>query len=103
MATVDERPAATDTEPIQYEVDGHVATIWLNRPHIRNAVNWELLNQMAARVEEAAEDDNVRVVLLRGRAGTFCARADANMLSRPHLGPSKVSLQLANLSAKTYD
>src|SRR2546421_139641 len=66
MAIADERAVETDTEPIQYEVDGHVATIWLNRPHIRNAVNWELLNQMAARVEEAAEDDHVRVALFRG-------------------------------------
>ena len=48
--------AVTDTEPIQYEVADHVATIWLNRPHIKNAVNWDLLTQMAERVEEAAED-----------------------------------------------
>jgi enoyl-CoA hydratase len=98
MAIVDERPTATETDPIQYEVDGHVATIWLNRPHIRNAVNWELLNQMAERVEEAATDPEVRVVLFRGRGG-----ADLNMLSSTHLGTSKTSLELANLSAKTYD
>jgi enoyl-CoA hydratase len=103
MAIVDERPTATETDPIQYEVDGHVATIWLNRPHIRNAVNWELLNQMAERVEEAATDPEVRVVLFRGRGGTFCAGADLNMLSSTHLGTSKTSLELANLSAKTYD
>ena len=100
MATVEE---SVDTEPIQYEVEGHIATIWLNRPHIRNAVNWELLNQMAVLVEEAATDPDVRVVLFRGRGGTFCAGADLNMLSSTHLGTSKTSLELANLSAKTYD
>jgi enoyl-CoA hydratase len=93
----------TETEPIQYEVNDHVATIWLNRPHIRNAVNWELLTQMAARVEEAADDDDVRAVIFRGRGGTFCAGADLNMLSSEHLGTSRHSLKLANLSAKTYD
>jgi enoyl-CoA hydratase/carnithine racemase len=103
MATVDGHAVVTETEPIQYEVDGHVATIWLNRPHIRNAVNWELLNQMAARVEEAATDPDVRCVLFRGRGGTFCAGADLNMLSSTHLGTSRTSLELANLSAKTYD
>jgi enoyl-CoA hydratase len=103
MPIVDERPPATETDPIQYEVDGHVATIWLNRPHIRNAVNWELLNQMAERVEQAATDPEVRVVLFRGRGGTFCAGADLNMLSSTHLGTSKTSLELANLSARTYD
>jgi enoyl-CoA hydratase len=100
MATVEH---VLDTEPIQYEVEGYVATIWLNRPHIRNAVNWELLNQMAERVEQAATDDDVRVVLFRGRGGTFCAGADLNMLSSTHLGTSKTSLELANLSARTYD
>ena len=92
-----------ETEPIQYEVADHVATIWLNRPHIRNAVNWELLTQMAERVEQAAEDENVRAVIFRGRGGTFCAGADLNMLSAEHLGTSRDSLKLANFSAKTYD
>jgi enoyl-CoA hydratase/carnithine racemase len=93
----------TETEPIQYEVSDHVATIWLNRPHIRNAVNWDLLTQMAARVEEAATDDDVRAVVFRGRGGTFCAGADLNMLSSEQLGTSRESLKLANLSAKTYN
>ncbi|HEX6389707.1 MAG TPA: enoyl-CoA hydratase/isomerase family protein [Solirubrobacteraceae bacterium] len=92
-----------DTQPIEYEVSDHVATIWLNRPHIRNAVNWELLNQMAERVEQAATDPDVRVVLFRGRGGTFCAGADLNMLSSTHLKTSRTSLELGNLSAKTYD
>jgi enoyl-CoA hydratase/carnithine racemase len=92
-----------EAPPIQYEVDGHIATIWLNRPHIKNAVNWELLTQMAERVEEAATDPDVRVVLFRGRGGTFCAGADLNMLSSTHLKTSRASLELGNLSAKTYD
>ena len=77
---------STDTEPIQYEVADHVATIWLNRPHVRNAVNWDLLTQMADRIEEAAEDDDVRALIFRGRGGTFCAGADLRMLSSEHLG-----------------
>src|SRR3954462_2545315 len=100
MATAEQ---TVGTEAIPEEVDGDVATIWPNRPHIRNAVNWDLLNQMAERVEQAATDDDVRVVLFRGRGGTFCAGADLNMLSSTHLGTSKTSLELANLSAKTYD
>ncbi len=92
-----------DTEPIQYEVADHVATIWLNRPHIKNAVNWDLLTQMAARIDEAAEDPDVRALIFRGRGNTFCAGADLNMLSSEHLGTSRDSLKLANFSAKTYN
>jgi enoyl-CoA hydratase/carnithine racemase len=94
---------STDTEPIQYEVDDHVATIWLNRPHVKNAVNWDLLTQMADRIEEAAEDPDVRALVFRGRGRTFCAGADLRMLSSEQLGTSRESLKLANFSAKTYD
>ena len=31
---------ATD-EVIQYEVEGGVATIWLNRPEVKNCINWD--------------------------------------------------------------
>src|ERR687888_1166557 len=100
MATVD---ATVASEPIQYEVNDHIATIWLNRPEVKNCVNWELLTQMAERVEEAAEDPDVRVVLFRGRGNTFCAGADLRMLSSEFLSTSSASLKLAEVSAKTYD
>ena len=34
---------AVGSDVIQYEVEGGVATIWLNRPEVKNCVNWELL------------------------------------------------------------
>ncbi len=39
-------PVAVEVEPIQYEVDGHVARIWLNRPHKRNSVSQQLLQEL---------------------------------------------------------
>ena len=66
---------ATATEEfIQYEVADGVATIWLNRPEVRNCVNWGLLTQLGAALERAEDDDDVRVVLIRGR-GTRSAPA----------------------------
>src|SRR5919109_5560876 len=100
MATAE---AAVASDPIQYEVNDHVATIWLNRPEVRNCVNWELLTQLRDRVEEAAEDPDVRVVLLRGRGHTFCAGADLRMLGSEFVGTTTASLKLAELSARTYD
>jgi enoyl-CoA hydratase/carnithine racemase len=92
-----------EPEYIQYEVADGVATIWLNRPEVKNCVNWGLLNQLAVRVEQAATDDDVRVVLFRGRGGTFCAGADLNMLDGEFLSTTTRSVELAQLSAKTYD
>ena len=41
MATA---PTAVASDPIQYEVNDQIATIWLNRPEVKNCVNWELLH-----------------------------------------------------------
>jgi enoyl-CoA hydratase/carnithine racemase len=92
-----------EAEYIQYEVSGDVATIWLNRPEVRNCVNWDLLVQMGEAIERAGADDDVRVVLFRGRGKTFCAGADLNMLNGEFLSTSKRSVELAQRSARTYD
>jgi enoyl-CoA hydratase/carnithine racemase len=93
----------TDHEYIQYEVSSNVATIWLNRPEVKNCVNWELLVQMGEAVERAGADEDVRVVLFRGRGNTFCAGADLNMLDGEFLSTSTKSIELAQRSARTYD
>ena len=92
-----------EPEYIQYEVADGVATIWLNRPEVRNCVNWGLLTQMGAAVERAERDDAVSVVLFRGRGGTFCAGADLNMLNSEFLATTTASIELAQVSARTYD
>jgi enoyl-CoA hydratase/carnithine racemase len=101
-ARVDGQGAA-EPEFIQYEVADSVATIWLNRPEVRNCVNWGLLTQLGAAVERAERDDEVRVVLFRGRGGTFCAGADLNMLNSEFLATTTASIELAQVSARTYD
>jgi enoyl-CoA hydratase len=101
-AAVDGQPAA-EPEYIQYEVVDGVATVWLNRPEVRNCVNWGLLTQLGAAVERADRDDAVRVVLFRGRGGTFCAGADLNMLNSEFLATTTASIELAQVSARTYD
>src|SRR4051794_39875193 len=105
MSTLQETAASLETEPdyIQYEVDGPVATIWLNRPEVKNCVNWGLLVQMGAAIERAGADEDVRVVLFRGRGNTFCAGADLNMLDSEFLSTTTKSIELAQRSARTYD
>ena len=94
---------APEPEFIQYEVADGVATIWLNRPEVRNCVNWALLTQMGAAVERAERDASVSVVVFRGRGGTFCAGADLNMLNSEFLQTTTASIELAQVSARTYD
>jgi enoyl-CoA hydratase/carnithine racemase len=105
MAVQDQTRATTSTtdEVIQYEVADGVATIWLNRPEVKNCVNWALLVNLAAALERAEEDDDVRVVLIRGRGNTFCAGADLNMLDSEFLGTTNNSVKIAQVSARTFD
>ena len=72
-----EAPAAP---ALLVERDGHILTMTMNRPHAKNALNPEMLCRMADAWEQANADDGVRVVILTGAAGTFCAGADLDKL-----------------------
>jgi len=91
------------SDVIQYEVEGGVATIWLNRPEVKNCVNWDLLMGLGQFLDRAEDDDDVRVVLIRGRGNTFCAGADLNMLDSEFLGTTNKSVKIAQVSARTFD
>ncbi len=63
------------TQPVQYSFDREVATITLNRPEKRNALNREsvdLLTKLVAR----AEDERARAIVIAGEGPVFCAGAD---------------------------
>ena len=92
-----------ESEFVQYEVADGVATLWLNRPEVKNCVNWGLLTQLGEALERADEDEDVRVVLIRGRGRTFCAGADLNMLDAEFLGTTNNSIKIAQVSARTFD
>jgi methylglutaconyl-CoA hydratase len=67
---------------ILYSVDGAVARITLNRPEKRNALNDELIGTLKDSLALAAEDEQVRVVLLAANGHDFCSGADLAALDR---------------------
>ncbi|MFQ5479034.1 MAG: crotonase/enoyl-CoA hydratase family protein [Candidatus Binatia bacterium] len=62
------------------ERQGHVVTLTMNRPEAKNALNPEMLCRMADAWEEIDADDEIRVAILTGADGTFCAGADLDKL-----------------------
>ena len=58
--------------------DSGWATIWLNRPDKRNAMNDPMIDELMAAFAELASDASVRGVTMRGRGGFFCAGGDLN-------------------------
>jgi 3-hydroxypropionyl-coenzyme A dehydratase len=64
-------------EELLYEVSDGVATVTLNRPDQRNALNGELLAALVDAMKSAREDEAVRAVVLTGAGDkVFCAGAD---------------------------
>jgi 2-(1,2-epoxy-1,2-dihydrophenyl)acetyl-CoA isomerase len=53
-----------------------VATLTMNRPEARNALSGELLAALSAAAPRLALDPKVRVVVLTGAGGAFCAGGD---------------------------
>lgn len=68
---------------ITFEVEGHVALITLNGPKKRNALSAQSRSSLLAALRRAMRDEpTVRVVLLTGAAGHFCAGADVSQFTR---------------------
>ncbi len=55
---------------------GAVRHLVLNRPEKRNALNSELIQALGAAIEQAADDHDVRVVVLRGDGPMFSSGMD---------------------------
>lgn len=67
--------------------NGPVRTLTLNAPERRNALDWPLLDEIAAAVHTVATDTEARALIVTGAGKAFCAGADlANLfgdLDRP--------------------
>lgn len=61
---------------VELDVHGAVATVWLNRPDQRNAVDLAMCDALVATADALTTRDDVHVVILRARGSAFCAGAD---------------------------
>jgi len=68
------------TNEIRVARQGSVATIWLDRPAKRNAMSYGMWADLEQVATQLATDREVRVVVLRGAGGHFCAGADITEL-----------------------
>ena len=66
---------------VEASTDGHVAVCRLNRPDARNALSAELMDELAARLEEFDADESVRCILIAGSDEAFAAGADIKAMA----------------------
>lgn len=61
---------------ILYNVEQRIASITINRPDKRNALNPDLVKLLTETLIRASEDDDVKVIVLKANGNTFSAGAD---------------------------
>ena len=66
----------TDYETVRYASDGQVAVITIHRPEAMNSFDDALRRDLLAACDKAANDGNVRAVVLTGEGRSFSAGAD---------------------------
>lgn len=79
--------------------DGAVATITLNRPAKRNAMNYAMWSRLERAAVDLGSDHDVRVAVLRGAGEHFCAGADITELNVPR-GFGERSFAQVNIDAE---
>lgn len=66
---------------LQTEQRGHVLVLTMNRPEARNALSPEMLVGLADAWDRVDSDDSIRVAVLTGTGGVFCAGADLKAMN----------------------
>ena len=93
-------------QAIQLAFDGSVATITLNRPDKRNAVSFQLVNELLAALDEI-EKSSTQVVILTGAGKAFCAGMDLDelksLLGKTHDENVRDSAVMARMFRRLYD
>jgi len=86
---------------IVYETGQRIATITLNRPEKRNALNPEMITTLTHLLQKAGESDEIKVIILKANGAVFSAGADLAYLQQLQKNTYEEnladSLQLKNL------
>ncbi|MCK5261012.1 MAG: enoyl-CoA hydratase/isomerase family protein [Thermoplasmatales archaeon] len=67
-------------DTIEVSKQNDVATIYLNRPEVHNAMNESLMTELTDCFKELSDDNIVRIIVLTGKGKSFCAGADLNWM-----------------------
>ena len=66
---------------VDVKVHGNIATILMNRPDVRNALNPQLLEDLSTAFSDVHQEKRARAVVLTGSGDHFCSGLDLQVLS----------------------
>lgn len=70
-------------QTLQVSVTDHIATVTINRPQKKNAMSFQVVNELIAVARRISKDKTLRAVILNGAEGVFCAGIDLGDLNQP--------------------
>lgn len=70
------------SDSVHFAVDDGIAVVTINRPEARNAIDLPTAESIAACMDEIDDNDDIRVAIITGAGGTFCAGMDLKSFSR---------------------
>ena len=70
-----------EQDSILYDAQSRIATITLNRPTLKNALDQHALDSLVRAIERARDDDAVWIVVIKATGPDFCAGQDVKELS----------------------
>jgi enoyl-CoA hydratase len=81
-----------DYQHLLIERDGHIATVWLNRPEKLNALSADMWDDLPLAMADLDKDDGIRVIVVAGKGDAFTVGIDVGMLAGlAPSGPSPAS------------
>lgn len=93
-------------EDIIYQKEKHLAIITLNRPQVMNAYTRKTVRELVSAIDDSAEDDSIRALILTAAGSGFCSGVDNR---DPEAGRSGVrsivrhELRLQPVMARLWD
>jgi enoyl-CoA hydratase len=93
---------AFSSEVLTLEVNGHVATLWLDRPDARNAMGRDLFNDLPLAAKEVAANSDIRVLVIAAKGPAFTVGLDLKTMGG-NLGASSNAKSSAVANSNFYD
>ena len=87
---------------IEYQLDSSgIATLAVNRPEVRNALDWEAMESFADTLRRAAKTKDLRALIVTGRGSSFIAGGDMKALAP--FDSRRDGLRLSRLMGKALE
>jgi methylglutaconyl-CoA hydratase len=87
---------------IEVEQAGAVARVWMNRAAVHNALNEDMIDELAETFLNLGEEPAVRVIVLSGRGKSFSAGGDIDYMKRQGAAPRETNLATARGLAEMF-